>query len=50
MRSILLLAAALSMLVSATDAGIAWEQDFEKAKRKAAAEGKLLYLDFYTDW
>ena len=50
MRSVLLLAAALCMLVSATDAGIAWEQDFKKAKLRAAAEGKLLYLDFYTDW
>ncbi|MCZ6574747.1 MAG: hypothetical protein ACE10D_05145 [Planctomycetota bacterium] len=50
MRSVLLLAAALFVLVSATDAGIAWEQDFKKAKKKAAAEGKLLFLAFYADW
>jgi hypothetical protein len=30
--------------------GYVWEKDFEQAKLKAAAEGKLLYVDFYTDW
>ena len=30
--------------------GYTWEKDFEQAKLKAAAEGKLLYVDFYTDW
>ena len=37
-------------LGSTAQADIAWEKDFEKAKRRAAAEGKLLFLDFYTDW
>jgi hypothetical protein len=30
--------------------GYAWETNFEQAKLKAAEAGKLLYIDFYTDW
>lgn len=28
---------------------IAWEASFDAAKAKAAAEGKLLFVDFLTD-
>ena len=34
----------------ASAGGITWERDFEKAKARSAREGKLLYIDFYTDW
>lgn len=30
--------------------GYAWEPNFEIAKLKAAEQGKLLFMDFYTDW
>lgn len=30
--------------------GYTWESNFELAKLKAAEAGKLLYVDFYTDW
>lgn len=30
--------------------GYAWETNYDQAKLKAAEAGKLLYLDFYTDW
>jgi hypothetical protein len=30
--------------------GYTWEKDFDQAKLKAAVDGKLLYVDFYTDW
>lgn len=30
--------------------GYAWEPNFEMAKLKAAEQGKLIYIDFYTDW
>lgn len=29
--------------------GIAWEASFDLAKTKAAAEGKLLFVEFLTD-
>ena len=30
--------------------GIRWERSLEAAKTRAAAEGKLLYVDIYADW
>ena len=30
--------------------GYAWETNFEMAKLKAAESGKLLFLDFFTEW
>jgi hypothetical protein len=30
--------------------GYTWETNFDQAKLKAAEAGKLLYIDFYTDW
>lgn len=30
--------------------GYTWETNFEVAKLKAAEQGKLLYIDFYTEW
>ncbi len=47
------LASAVFALLAATSAhagGVAWEKSFEEAKVKAGLEGKLMYLDFYTDW
>jgi thiol:disulfide interchange protein len=29
--------------------GYAWEENFELAKIRAAAEGKLIFIDFYSD-
>lgn len=29
---------------------IAWAKNWEAAKKSAAASGKLIMLDFYTDW
>lgn len=31
-------------------AGYTWEPNFEAARLKAAEQGKLLFIDFYTDW
>jgi hypothetical protein len=31
-------------------AGYTWEENYEVARLKAAASGKLLFIDFYTDW
>ncbi|MBI2921780.1 MAG: hypothetical protein HYY18_11910 [Planctomycetes bacterium] len=41
--------ALLSALSAAAD-GVAWEKSWGEAKTKAGLEGRLLYLDFYTDW
>lgn len=30
--------------------GYAWETNYEQARLKAAESGKLLFIDFYTDW
>lgn len=30
--------------------GYAWEPNFDMAKLKAAEQGKLLFLDFFTEW
>jgi hypothetical protein len=30
--------------------GYTWETNYDQAKLKAAEAGKLLYLDFYTEW
>ncbi|NUN47997.1 MAG: hypothetical protein HUU15_04105 [Candidatus Brocadiae bacterium] len=30
-------------------AGYAWEENFENAKTRAAAEGKIIFIDFYSD-
>ena len=30
--------------------GYAWEANYDAARLKAAEQGKLLFLDFYTDW
>jgi hypothetical protein len=29
---------------------IAWMRSYKEAKVKAGVEGKLIFLDFYTDW
>lgn len=41
--------ALLSALSAAAD-GVAWEKSYSEAKTKAGLEGRLMYLDFYTDW
>lgn len=41
--------ALLAALPAAADS-VAWEKSFSEAKIKAALDGKLLYVDFYTDW
>ncbi|KAF0243910.1 MAG: hypothetical protein FD180_2991 [Planctomycetota bacterium] len=33
----------------AAPAGYAWETNYEQAKLKAAAEGKLLYIEFWKE-
>ena len=30
--------------------GIKWEKNLAAAKKRAAAENKLLYIDIYADW
>ena len=47
--SALALIAALTAL-PAQAGGITWEKSFAEAKVKAGLEGRLMYLDFYTDW
>ncbi|MCE9582804.1 MAG: hypothetical protein K8T20_09950 [Planctomycetes bacterium] len=47
------LALPLFALLSALPAragDVAWEKTFAEAKVKAGLEGRLLFLDFYTDW
>ncbi|NUN48360.1 MAG: hypothetical protein HUU15_05975 [Candidatus Brocadiae bacterium] len=34
----------------ASAGGVAWEASFEEARVKAGLEGRLIYLDFFTDW
>ncbi|MCB8933128.1 MAG: hypothetical protein M9921_00275 [Fimbriimonadaceae bacterium] len=29
---------------------IGWVKDWDAAKKSAAASGKMIMLDFYTDW
>lgn len=41
---------ALLAALPAHAGGVAWEKSFEQAKIKAGLEGRLMYLDFYTDW
>ena len=43
-------AVALLAAAQAHAGGVAWEKSFEEAKVKAGLEGRLMYLDFYTDW
>jgi hypothetical protein len=50
MKSAVLCAAALLLALPAAAGGIAWEKSFNEARVKAGMEGKLMYLDFYTDW
>jgi hypothetical protein len=38
------------LLAAAARADIRWEQDFERAKARALAEDKLIFIDFYADW
>lgn len=44
----LLLFALVALPASA--GGVAWEKSYADAKIKAGLEGRLMYLDFYTDW
>lgn len=44
----LLLSALIALPASA--GGVAWEKSYADAKIKAGLEGRLLYLDFFTDW
>ena len=41
--------AVLLLATSAFAGGINWESDYERAKERAVLEGKLLFLDFYSD-
>jgi hypothetical protein len=41
---------ALLSALPARAGGVAWEKSFAEAKVKAGLEGRLMYLDFYTDW
>ncbi|MEK7467799.1 MAG: hypothetical protein AAB074_10335 [Planctomycetota bacterium] len=41
---------ALLATLQAHAGGVAWEKSFAEAKVKAGLEGRLMYLDFYTDW
>jgi hypothetical protein len=50
MRPFALSALALLAALPASAGGVAWEKSFAEAKVKAGLEGKLMYLDFYTDW
>lgn len=50
MKRLLLFLPALLTPLPATADGVAWEKSFADAKIKAALEGRLMYLDFYTDW
>ena len=36
--------------LACTAEDIAWEHDYNKARTRAATEGKLLFIDFATDW
>lgn len=45
-----LLVIALLASLPAHAGGVAWEKSFAEAKVKAGLEGRLMYLDFYTDW
>ena len=37
------------IVAAVAQAEVTWETDFEGAKLRALKEGKLLFLDFYTD-
>ncbi|KAF0246250.1 MAG: hypothetical protein FD180_881 [Planctomycetota bacterium] len=41
---------ALLAALQAHAGGVTWEKSFEEAKVKAGLEGRLMYLDFFTDW
>ena len=45
------LCAALVVWAGAANAGeLRWEQDFESARKRSVAEGKLLFIDLWADW
>ena len=50
MKPLAALSLALLTALSAAADGVAWEKTYAEAKTKAGLEGRLLYLDFYTDW
>jgi len=45
-----LLVGALTLATLSAQADIAWAKNWEAAKKSAAASGKLIMIDFYTDW
>ncbi len=50
MRRGLLLLLPLLLLGTASEAGISWERSFGAAQKRARAEGKPLFVDFWADW
>jgi len=51
MKLRLLLAGTLLLSAVASQAQpIGWVKNWDAAKKSAAASGKLIMLDFYTDW
>ncbi len=50
MKRFVLSAVAFLAALPAAAGSVAWEKSFAEAKVKAGLEGRLLYLDFYTDW
>lgn len=51
MKLRLLLAGALALSSAAIQAQpIAWAKNWDAAKKTAAASGKMIMLDFFTEW
>src|SRR5579862_7242498 len=40
----------LALAIGANAAGIAWAKAYDSAKASATSSGKLIMIDFYTDW
>ena len=45
-----LLALAAIAAASASASEMPWAKDYKSAKAQASKSGKLIMLDFYTDW